>query len=162
MGPTLRRLSHRSHYFTEMCSGSEAGSYLRLIDSCITQLKAQGPSRTWNERKEEAEEAQVPNLLSVSCVRVRVLGRAPRYCLPQGACTRSSYPYQPEPRNGYVWLVGPSSLVAQVLILPSASKALPPLGGLRRFRSPQISGGHVTTFAPHKVLKLIAWRQVDF
>ena len=27
------------------CSGSEADSYLRLIDSCITQLKAQGPSR---------------------------------------------------------------------------------------------------------------------
>jgi len=26
-----------------MCSGSEAGSYLRLIDSCITQLTAQGP-----------------------------------------------------------------------------------------------------------------------
>ena len=25
-------------YFTEMCSGSEAGSYLRLIDFCITQL----------------------------------------------------------------------------------------------------------------------------
>ena len=24
--------------FTEMCSGSEAGSYLRLIDLCITQL----------------------------------------------------------------------------------------------------------------------------
>jgi len=31
----------------------EAGSYLRLIDSCITQLKAQGPSRTCNESKEE-------------------------------------------------------------------------------------------------------------
>jgi len=28
---------------SEMCSGSEAGLYLRLIDSCITQLKAQGP-----------------------------------------------------------------------------------------------------------------------
>jgi len=27
--------------------------YLRRIDSCITQLKAQGPSRTWNESKEE-------------------------------------------------------------------------------------------------------------
>ena len=40
----------------EMCSGSEAGSYLRLIDSCITQLKAQGPSRTCNESKEEGEE----------------------------------------------------------------------------------------------------------
>jgi len=29
--------------------------YLRLIDSCITQLKAQGPSRTCNESKEEEE-----------------------------------------------------------------------------------------------------------
>ena len=29
--------------------GSEVGSYLRLIDSCITQLKAQGPSTTCNE-----------------------------------------------------------------------------------------------------------------
>jgi len=29
------------------------GSYSRLIDSCITQLKAQGPSRTCNESKEE-------------------------------------------------------------------------------------------------------------
>jgi len=37
------------------CSGSEAGAYLRLIDSCITQLKAQGPSRTCYESKEEAE-----------------------------------------------------------------------------------------------------------
>jgi len=33
--------------------GFEAGSRLRLIDSCITQLKAQGPSRTCNESKEE-------------------------------------------------------------------------------------------------------------
>ena len=38
-----------------MCSGSEAGSYLRLIDSCITQLKAQGPSRTCDESKEEED-----------------------------------------------------------------------------------------------------------
>jgi len=29
---------------------------LRLIDSCITQLKAQGPSRNGNESKEEEEE----------------------------------------------------------------------------------------------------------
>jgi len=36
--------------------GSEAGSYLRLVDSCITQLKAQGPSRTCNESKEEEQE----------------------------------------------------------------------------------------------------------
>jgi len=39
----------------QMCSGSEAGSYLRLIDSCITQIKAQGPSRTCNESKEKEE-----------------------------------------------------------------------------------------------------------
>ena len=37
----------------EGCGGSEAGPYLRFIDSCITQLKAQGPSRTCNESKEE-------------------------------------------------------------------------------------------------------------
>jgi len=36
-----------------MFCGTEAGSYLRLIDSCITQLKAQGPSRTCNESKKE-------------------------------------------------------------------------------------------------------------
>ena len=35
---------------------TEAGSYSRLIDSCITQLEAQGPSRTCNESKEEEAE----------------------------------------------------------------------------------------------------------
>ena len=39
-----------------LCNGSEAGSYLRLIDSCITQLKTQGPSRTCIESKEEDSE----------------------------------------------------------------------------------------------------------
>ena len=34
---------------------TEAGSHFRLIDSCITQFKAQGPSRTCNESKEEEE-----------------------------------------------------------------------------------------------------------
>ena len=38
-----------------VCSGSEAGSYLRSIDSCITPLEAQGPSRTCDEIKEEEE-----------------------------------------------------------------------------------------------------------
>ena len=38
------------------CSGSGAGSYLRLTDFCSTQLKAQGPSRTCNESKAEEEE----------------------------------------------------------------------------------------------------------
>ena len=42
----------------QLCSGSEAGSYLRLIDSCITQLKVQGPSGTCNESKEKEEEEE--------------------------------------------------------------------------------------------------------
>ena len=41
------------------CSGSETVAYLRLIDSCITQLKAEGPSRTCNESKEEEEEVSM-------------------------------------------------------------------------------------------------------
>jgi len=38
--------------------GSEAGSFLRLIDSCITQLKVQGPFMTCTESKEEEEEEE--------------------------------------------------------------------------------------------------------
>ena len=34
---------------------TEAGSYSRLIDSCITQLKAQAPPRTCNQSKGEKE-----------------------------------------------------------------------------------------------------------
>jgi len=47
--------AHGMRGVREMCCGTEAGSYLRLIDSCITQLKAQGPSRTCTESKEEEE-----------------------------------------------------------------------------------------------------------
>ena len=32
------RYQFKNYYITEMCSGSEAGSYSRLIDFCITQL----------------------------------------------------------------------------------------------------------------------------
>ena len=42
---------------------TEAGSYLRLIDFCITQLKSQGPSRSCNESKEEKEEKNPINTL---------------------------------------------------------------------------------------------------
>jgi len=45
--------SHCTPPLEKNCGGSEAGSYLRLIDSCITRLKAQGPSSmTCNESKE--------------------------------------------------------------------------------------------------------------
>ena len=46
----------KNNFLAEMSSCSEEGSCLRLIDSCITQLKAQGPSRTCNESKEGQEE----------------------------------------------------------------------------------------------------------
>jgi len=50
---------HSQHFVTQLKNGNrcvvvtETGSYLRLIDVCITQLKAQGPSRTCNESKED-------------------------------------------------------------------------------------------------------------
>jgi len=34
----IRTSIRNKNYFTEMYSGSEAGSYLSLIDLCITQL----------------------------------------------------------------------------------------------------------------------------
>jgi len=33
-----QEVAHSLNYFTEMCSGSETGSYLRLIYVCITKL----------------------------------------------------------------------------------------------------------------------------
>ena len=42
-------------FFPLRHSGVVLGSYLRRIDSCITQLKAHGPSRTCNESQEEEE-----------------------------------------------------------------------------------------------------------
>ena len=53
VAPRVARCSN--NHCTEMCCGIEAGSYVRLIDSCITHLKAQGPSRTCNESKEEGK-----------------------------------------------------------------------------------------------------------
>ena len=47
------------------CCGTEAGSYLRPVDSFITQLKAQGPSRTCNESKEE-EKIVKPAMIEIA------------------------------------------------------------------------------------------------
>jgi len=44
-----------------VCCGAEAGSCLRLIDACITQLEAQGPARTCNESKEEEKDLDYMN-----------------------------------------------------------------------------------------------------
>ena len=45
--PLYRHVCHRS--------ASEKDSHLRLTGSCITQLKAPGPSRTCNESEEDEE-----------------------------------------------------------------------------------------------------------
>ena len=58
-GGMLQGAKHQDLAVHRMCCGTEAGSYLRLIDSCITQLKAQGPSRTCDESKEEEEDLAV-------------------------------------------------------------------------------------------------------
>jgi len=55
----------------DMSSGSDAGSYLRRIDSCSPQLKAQGPSRTCNESKEEGRTRQTSNSSLRRTARVR-------------------------------------------------------------------------------------------
>ena len=61
-GATVERYSSqfKKNCLAEMWSGSEEGSYVRLIDSCITQLKAQGPSRTCNESQEDEEKKKRP------------------------------------------------------------------------------------------------------
>ena len=51
-----------------MCSGFEEVSYLRLIDSCITQLKAQGPARTCNESNEEEGEDPQVDILKLTAI----------------------------------------------------------------------------------------------
>ena len=57
--------------------GTEPGSYLRLVDSRITQLKAQGASRTCDESKQEEETTCEAGSLSSLCVslNLRLTGR---------------------------------------------------------------------------------------
>ena len=71
---TLRYETPRDLAGIESCTKSvqlsfftETGSYFRLIDSCITRLKAQGPFRTCNESKEEEEEGpwNVPRVVGM-------------------------------------------------------------------------------------------------
>ena len=67
-------------------SGSEEGSYLRLIDSCITQLKAQGLPRTCNESKEEEKTHVDDDALELGGGQdVHPLHLCPETCLRKGA-----------------------------------------------------------------------------
>ena len=99
---TSIRRQFKNNHFTEMCSGSEAGSYLRLLDSFISQLKAQGPSRTCNESKEEEEEEDSgPGDTQRSLTVVRRSAGAPgsRRC---GQGTSTSQKFAAVPRRARV------------------------------------------------------------
>jgi len=77
----------------------EEGSYLRLIDSCITQLKAQGPSRTCNESKEEAKEGVWgPNRLGFRLRRAAPHTRS--HCHPSRARVSRARRARPRARLG--------------------------------------------------------------
>ena len=68
-----------------MCCGNEAGSYLRLTDTCITQLEAQGPSRTCNESEEE-EKGNLEKFLGVAGRRKLPPAPPPRTALARAVC----------------------------------------------------------------------------
>ena len=82
---------------------TQAGSYLRLIDFCITQLTAQGPSRTCNESKEEEEEEE-EDTHPTAC------GRARREQLER---------LSPENSESQVWI---QDLTVLFILFPSRSR----------------------------------------
>ena len=65
-----RDLMQGNNYFSEMCSGSEAGSHLRIIDFCKTPLYRLES----NKEEKAAREAPAAPLRPDSGVRIR-LGR---------------------------------------------------------------------------------------
>jgi len=85
--------------------GSEAGSNLRPIDSCITQLEAQGPYRTCNESKEEEAQRERERLVCY-CPKTSA-STAPctsrRMCCPTH-CTSYYAPCQPLGRAFSGWI----------------------------------------------------------
>jgi len=65
--------------------------YLRLIDSGITQLKAQGPSRTCNESTEE-EEKEFGGMDPTATPMSAALSAGPSHTTPSTHTTRHTTP----------------------------------------------------------------------
>ena len=65
--PHLENTEPWSGPYTEPIRALLAGSYLRPIETCITQLKDQGPSRTCNEskKKEEKVTVRIPSMVAL-------------------------------------------------------------------------------------------------
>ena len=70
-GPFERRTHVDATRYT-ICNTCVYNSFLRLIDSCITQLKAQGPSRTCNESKEEEEDLRLQLVSNGAGVNIKL------------------------------------------------------------------------------------------
>jgi len=99
-----------------LCSGSEAGSYLRFMDSCITQLKAKGPSRTFHESKEEVDEPVRRTRRRAVRSRgapARAMTRpAPRFCERATRLTKTRLALvNPPPRLTQTRLTNPDMLI---------------------------------------------------
>jgi hypothetical protein len=60
----------KNNYFTEMCSGSEVGSYLRLIDFSIPTL---GSISRLESNKEEEDNLDWDAYIAVTKVAIRFL-----------------------------------------------------------------------------------------
>ena len=71
---------------------------MRLIDSCITQLKAQGPSRACNESKEEEEggggrTVTVQEERQEPFQKLRLFSFTPEIATDSATCTRGLHCY---------------------------------------------------------------------
>ena len=72
---------------------TEVGSYLRLMDSCITQSKAQGTFWTCNDSKEEEERMTIGHLIETMLGKVHPTP----YTLRPTPYTLHPTPYAPHP-----------------------------------------------------------------
>ena len=93
----------------QLSISTETGSYFRLIDSCITQLRAQGPSRTCSESKEEAEEARPTRPRKTGLTgtpRKALRGGVSKVSLQQGCQLLTKIPHKMAPKTTLPLLSG--------------------------------------------------------
>jgi len=107
---------------------TEAGLHFRLIDSCITQLKAQGLSRTCNESKEEEE--KVPSVVACHCFSLEFAADLSSH----GIITRQPQGFLTDHETGF--MVGVECVPCNSLE-GGGQKSIPPqCSGFQKCRSP--------------------------
>ena len=130
-----------------MCSDSEGGSYLRLIDSCITQLKAQRPSRTCKECTEKEEEVATVHSQHYGVHASCTLAPAPCALIPTSYLDiRAGAEGPPRISGRDLTKVLPFGVFSGAIInnslagVPHLQDDAPPLGPYRR-PTPRVLGG---------------------